>query len=95
MEREQYPEQTQLTGIHINLEDHTIEFEDQHGTIGRLRCTGATVLYEGQPLFLAPSSPSLPPVDQASLASGEPARQRAGARRLCQRPLQQRPRRAR
>lgn len=44
-----------LTGIHINLVEQAIEFEDQHGAIGRLRFTGEQVLYEGQPLLLTPN----------------------------------------
>jgi hypothetical protein len=55
MERESPVEPSQLTGIHINLEEHAIEFEDHHGTIGRLVFGQATVLYEGQPLLLAPT----------------------------------------
>src|SRR5256885_6953258 len=69
MERDHHPKPTQLTGIHINLTEQAIEFEDRHGTIGRLRFTGETVLYEGQPLLLrptprdpnAPEQPTVPP----------------------------------
>jgi hypothetical protein len=56
MERESYPEPVHLTGIHSNLEEQAIEFEDRHGTIGRLVFGEETVLYEGQPLLLAPTS---------------------------------------
>jgi len=55
MERDQQPYQTELTSIHINLAEQAIEFEDRHGTVGRLRFTGETVLYEGQPLLLTPT----------------------------------------
>lgn len=48
MERDRYPDPVQLTGIHINLTEQAIEFEDAHGTVGRLRFTSETVLYEGQ-----------------------------------------------
>ncbi len=68
MEREPAPEQTALTGIHINLEASAIEFEDRYGTIGRLRFTGETVLYEGHPLLLTPTSePSAPAEHPAPL----------------------------
>jgi len=55
MEREPPPNHIELTGIHINLQAQAIEFEDRYGTIGRLRFTGGTVLYEGQPLLLTPT----------------------------------------
>jgi hypothetical protein len=55
MEREPRLEPSQLTGIHLNLEEGAIEFEDRHGTVGRLRFTSETVLYEGRPLLLLPS----------------------------------------
>jgi hypothetical protein len=55
MEREPYREPSQLTGIHINLDEQAIEFEDRHGTIGRLVFGRETVLYEGQPLLLVPT----------------------------------------
>jgi hypothetical protein len=58
MEREEYRYQRELTGIHINLQDQAIEFEDRHGTIGRLVFGQETVLYEGQPLLLAPTDHS-------------------------------------
>jgi hypothetical protein len=54
MERDPAPSPTELTGIHINLADQAIEFEDRHGTIGRLVFGQEVVLYEGQPLLLAP-----------------------------------------
>lgn len=53
MERECALRPVDLTGIHINLDDHTIEFEDRHGTVGRLLFTHAAVLYEGPPLFVS------------------------------------------
>jgi hypothetical protein len=79
MEREPRPDPTQLTGIHLNLEAGAIEFEDRHGTVGRLRFTGETVLYEGRPLLLLPSgdvanpaeSPTPPIPDQPT--SPDPA----------------------
>jgi hypothetical protein len=52
---ELYP--AELTGIHVNFAEQAIEFEDRQGTIGRLRFTGETVLYEGQPLLLLPTDP--------------------------------------
>jgi hypothetical protein len=55
MERESPVEPSHLTGIHINLEDQAIEFEDRHGTIGRLVFGQEVVLYEGQPLLLTPT----------------------------------------
>jgi hypothetical protein len=72
MERESQPCQTDLTGVHINLEAGAIEFEDRHGTVGRLLFTGESVLYEGQPLLLTPmdqratprQQPAPPPNDQ-------------------------------
>src|SRR5438067_13602156 len=60
-EREGTRVPTALTGIHINLKEHAIEFEDQHGTVGRIVFSGETVLVEGQPLTLAPR----PEVSQA------------------------------
>jgi hypothetical protein len=56
MERAKQPYHRELTGIHINLDEQAIEFEDRHGTIGRLVFGHETVLYEGQPLLLAPTS---------------------------------------
>ncbi len=44
MEREQAPDQLQLTGIHINLADHAIRFEDRPTVPWRLRFTGEAVL---------------------------------------------------
>jgi hypothetical protein len=67
MEREHHPDQIELTGIHINLEAQAIEFEDRYGTLGRLRFTGETVLYEGQPLLLRPTPP---PATAPTLAAG-------------------------
>ncbi len=55
VKRELQPDQMQLTAIHIDLEEHAVEFGDRHGTIGRLRFSGATVLYEGQPLLFTPN----------------------------------------
>jgi hypothetical protein len=63
MEYEPRPEPVQLTGIHLNLDAQAIEFEDRHGTVGRLHFTGETVLYEGRPLLLLPSSNPLAPVE--------------------------------
>ena len=65
MERRQHPEQIELTGIHINFAEQAIEFEDQHGTVGRLRFTGETVLYEGQPLLLRPTPDAGSPTEQS------------------------------
>jgi len=69
MEHEPLPHAIQLTGIHINFDDQAIEFEDRHGTVGRLRFTGETVLNEGRPLLLTPTGdpgttigPPTPPV---------------------------------
>jgi hypothetical protein len=73
MEHEPRLDPIQLTGIHLNLEASAIEFEDRHGTVGRLRFTGETVLYEGRPLLLLPSGEPASPVDQpASLAPDQP-----------------------
>lgn len=65
MEREPHPEPVQLTGIHLNLEAQAIEFEDRHGTVGRLRFTGETVLYEGRPLLLLPSGDPADPEESS------------------------------
>src|SRR5437763_2270910 len=69
MEREPRLDPIHLTAIHLNLEDQAIEFEDRHGTVGRLRFTGETMLYEGRPLLLTPTDdpltaaePPVPPV---------------------------------
>jgi hypothetical protein len=51
---------TQLTGIHISFAEQAVEFGDRHGTVGRLRFTGQTVLYEGRPLLLLPSAELAP-----------------------------------
>ena len=72
--REQHPDQTHLTGIHLNLGDQAIEFEDQHGTIGRLRFTDGTVLYEGQPLLLTPKLNAGLPAEPTTPRTVEPAR---------------------
>ena len=50
MEREETAQPTSLTGIYINLAERTIEFEDRHGTVSRLRFASEVVLYEGPPL---------------------------------------------
>jgi len=71
-ERESHAEPTHLTGIHINLEDHAIEFEDHHGTVGRLRFTDETVLYEGRPLLLTPNADSPPPAASGSSRPEQP-----------------------
>jgi len=42
-----------LKGIYINFEDRSIEFEDRHGTVGRIVFTGDRLLVEGRPLTLA------------------------------------------
>jgi len=48
-------------GIPLNLEAGAIEVEDCHGTVGRLRFSGETVLSEGRPLLLTPTdAPALP-----------------------------------
>jgi hypothetical protein len=36
IEREQRPDQIELTGIHLNLAEQGMEFKDRHGTVGRL-----------------------------------------------------------
>ena len=64
MEREGHPYLIELTGIHINFDDQAIEFEDRHGTVGRLRFTGTTVLYEGRPLLLRPPRDAGPTTEQ-------------------------------
>ena len=84
MEREETAQPTSLTGIYINLVERTIEFEDRHGTISRLRFAGEVVLYEGPPLAPvrpqhmepdhtptpdAPPVPSPPPADLGPHAS--------------------------
>ena len=66
MEHDTHPSHTELTGIHINLAEQAIEFEDRHGTVGRLRFTGEIVLYEGQPLLLRPTSDTKPPSPQTT-----------------------------
>ena len=70
MEREQTAQPTSLTGIYINLAERTIEFEDRHGTVSRLRFAGEVVLYEGPPL--APARPELPDPVQTPTADGQP-----------------------
>lgn len=73
MEHEPHVDPIQLTGIHLNLEAQALEFEDRHGTVGRLRFTGETVLYEGRPLLLLPSGEPASPVDHpASPAPDQP-----------------------
>jgi hypothetical protein len=52
---------TALEALHINVAEQAIEFEDRHGTVGRLRFGGETVLYEGQPLLLLPTPPEPTP----------------------------------
>ena len=87
MEREQPAHCTALTGIHINLVEQAIEFEDRHGTVGRLRFTDATVLYEGQPLLLMPISDAKAAAEQA--IPSRPRQQRCsvvGPRRTPHRP---------
>ena len=42
-----------LKGIYINFEERSIEFEDRHGTVGRIVFTGERTLVEGRPLTLA------------------------------------------
>jgi hypothetical protein len=75
MEREPHPYQTELTGIHINLEERAIEFEDRHGTVGRLVFTSETVLYEGRPLLLTPTDQRDRPRQQpAPPATNQPER---------------------
>ena len=53
MEREHKPVVTPLTGIHIDLEERTIEFENRYGTVARLLFRGETVLFEGIPVLVA------------------------------------------
>lgn len=55
-EQEHTSQETQLTGIYINFVERAIEFEDAHGTVGRIAFTGETVLIEGEPLLLATGS---------------------------------------
>jgi len=38
---------TPLTGIHINLEERSIEFEDKHGTVAKLRLAANGVIFDG------------------------------------------------
>ena|SRR5579859_1726218 len=73
MEREPRLEPIQLTGIHLNLEAQAIEFEDQHGTVGRLHFTGETVLYEGRPLLLIPTDAPASPVEAPAPPSPRPS----------------------
>ncbi len=47
--------------VRLNLEAQAIEFEDRHGTVGRLRFIGETVLDEGRPLLLLSSGEPVPP----------------------------------
>src|SRR5947209_2472013 len=42
-----------LKGIYINFEERSIEFEDTHGTVGRIVFAGERLLVEGRPLTLA------------------------------------------
>jgi hypothetical protein len=74
MEHEHQPDQAELTGIHINFENQAIEFEDQHGTIGGLRFTGETVLYEGQPLLLRPTPDAGAAPEPAPIPPARPTR---------------------
>src|SRR5436305_12497653 len=80
MERDYSSYRSELTGIHINLETQAIEFEDRHGTVGRLRFTGETVLYEGRPLLLTPTDdpltaadPPAPPVPDQPPSLADPS----------------------
>jgi hypothetical protein len=79
MEREPPREPSQLTGIHINLDEQAIEFEDRHGTIGRLVFGREIVLYEGQPLLLAPTDTPQTDTELAEQSAGPNQRPRAGA----------------
>src|SRR4051794_12684894 len=81
MEHEPHLAPTHLTGIHLNFEEHAIEFEDQHGTVGRLRFTGETVLYEAHPLLLTPTPPPAPAPAAAPLPAAPRPRPHEPARR--------------
>ncbi len=61
MERKIGRTPTELTGIHINLEQGAIEFEDRHGTIGRLLFRNDVTYYEGRPLLVTPRHPTEQP----------------------------------
>jgi hypothetical protein len=83
MEREPRPDPIQLTGIHLNLEAQAIEFEDRHGTVGRLRFAGETVLDEGRPLLLMPGGdPATPQEPPASPDLQRPFAPDPGARMI-------------
>jgi hypothetical protein len=77
LERAQRPSPTELTGIQLTLAAQAIEFEDQYGTVGRLRFSGEAVVYEGQPLLLRPTPvPPRPAEDQTHPRRAESQRQR-------------------
>ena len=61
-----------LTGIHINLRDRAIEFENERGTIARIVFTGETVLVEGEGLALPAS---IPEADSHAEASPAPTQE--------------------
>jgi len=73
--------------------EHAIEFEDQHDTIGRLRCTGETMLYEGQPLFLKPAAAPDVPLERTVAPIAEPSQRSTEAARLSQKSMPRLPRR--
>lgn len=52
-----------LKGIYINVEERAIEFEDEHGTVGRILFSGEHILLEGRPFMLS----------GAEQSSGEPS----------------------
>jgi hypothetical protein len=68
-EREHH-QQLPLKGIYIDFDERAIEFEDQHGTVGRIVFSGETVLVEGHLLTLA-SAPEL--THEGSEPTVEPA----------------------
>ena len=73
MERE-YSHQAALTGMYINLEARTIEFEDRYGTVGRLVLGEEVVLYEGAPLVFPTPDCAAPDAPPTPAAEADPER---------------------
>ena len=74
MEREHFSHQTALTGMYINLEARTIEFEDRYGTVGHLILGEEAILYEGAALVLRTPDRSTPDAPRTAAAMADPER---------------------
>ena len=80
MSKEEAEKGIRLTGIHVNLEEHRIEFEDSHGTVASVEFPAfGTIYFRG-------GAPSLPEISAPAPRGPESAPQVTLSGRLTTKP---------